>query len=175
MEFKRRIRGDCERCDLLIVMGSSLRVQPVGFIPTMIGELHPETPQILINLECVGWPHQFDYMMLEECDSASRKLLEALGWSVDDIDKPVEGIEPREENSALPDEDIDDLDDSDDDRFTTLVLGSNVSEEDETSGEEGEEQNEGEDAQEQSDSHVDNVETQQDTSPDSEQNTPRPS
>ncbi len=38
---------DKSECDLLIVIGSSLKVRPVALIPS---SLPPEVPQILINM-----------------------------------------------------------------------------------------------------------------------------
>jgi len=84
-------------------MGSSLRVQPVALIPEIIGDLSPETPQILVNRESVAWPHQFDYEMKEDCDSATAKLMAALGWSLDEPSTCRQGSDapPREDNSEL--------------------------------------------------------------------------
>ena len=43
--------------DLLVVIGSSLRVAPVCEIVNM---LPPDVPAILINRETAGWPNDFD-------------------------------------------------------------------------------------------------------------------
>jgi NAD-dependent SIR2 family protein deacetylase len=79
-DFRRRIRPDCLRCDLLIVMGSSLRVQPVALVPRIISDLNPSCPQILINRETVGFPDEFDFSILDDCDRAVDALVEKLGW-----------------------------------------------------------------------------------------------
>lgn len=62
--------------DLLIVMGSSLKVRPVAMIPgralwlaTVVSysvlELTPtDIPQVLVNRELVAQPHEFDYAYL---------------------------------------------------------------------------------------------------------------
>ena len=49
---RKTIYRDKSECDLLIVIGSSLKVRPVALIPS---SLPPEVPQILINrcLKCV--------------------------------------------------------------------------------------------------------------------------
>lgn len=46
--FHETIERDREKCDLLIVIGSSLKVRPVAMIPNW---LSPNVPQILINRE----------------------------------------------------------------------------------------------------------------------------
>merc|ERR1719154_963895 len=60
--FHNSITRDKEFCDLLIVIGSSLKVRPVALIPS---SLPPEVPQILINREPL--PHcTFDVELLGE-------------------------------------------------------------------------------------------------------------
>lgn len=59
--FERHIQDDLPQCDLLVVMGSSMRVQPVATIPSMLAR---DVPQILINRELVMSPHQFDVELL---------------------------------------------------------------------------------------------------------------
>lgn len=61
--FERHIQRDLPRCDALLVVGSSMRVQPVAAIPAM---LPADVPQILINRELVLQPHQFDIELLGE-------------------------------------------------------------------------------------------------------------
>ena len=54
-EFKSNWKEDCANYDLLIIMGTSLKVAPVNKIPRMVG---PKVPRIFINLEPVD---QFIY------------------------------------------------------------------------------------------------------------------
>lgn len=62
--FHECISRDKSECDLLIVIGSSLKVRPVALIPS---SLPPEVPQILINREPL--PHlTFDAELLGDCD-----------------------------------------------------------------------------------------------------------
>lgn len=42
---------DCRECDLLLVVGTSLKVGPVNMLPNMVG---PYAPRLLINRELVG-------------------------------------------------------------------------------------------------------------------------
>ena len=63
-QFHESMAVDKDNCDLLIVMGSSLKVRPVALIPNSIPL---EVPQILINRE----PLQhltFDVELLGDCD-----------------------------------------------------------------------------------------------------------
>lgn len=63
-EFHQAMAADKSNCDLLIVMGSSLKVRPVALIPSSIG---PEVPQILINREPLNHLN-FDVELLGDCD-----------------------------------------------------------------------------------------------------------
>lgn len=63
-EFHEFMREDKEKVDLLIVMGSSLKVKPVSLIPSSID---PSVPQILINREPLHHT-EFDVELLGNCD-----------------------------------------------------------------------------------------------------------
>ena len=65
--------------DLVIVMGTSLTVQPFASLPNMVRE---ETPRVLINKERAGGlgSQSDDVLMLGDCDDGVRKLAEACGW-----------------------------------------------------------------------------------------------
>lgn len=65
--------------DLVIVMGTSLSVQPFASLPQFCDD---RTPRLLINSEKVGdlGGRLDDVLMLEDCDSGVRKLAEACGW-----------------------------------------------------------------------------------------------
>mmetsp|Transcript_13149 Transcript_13149/g.39702 ORF Transcript_13149/g.39702 Transcript_13149/m.39702 type:complete len:666 (+) Transcript_13149:113-2110(+) len=77
--FEAHIRADLPECDLLLVMGSSMRVQPVATIPSMLA---PNVPQILINRELVLRPHQFDLELLGDCDAVTAELARRLGFEL---------------------------------------------------------------------------------------------
>ncbi|XP_017855466.1 NAD-dependent histone deacetylase sirtuin-1 isoform X2 [Drosophila busckii] len=63
-EYHNVMATDKDRCDLLIVIGSSLKVRPVAHIPSSIP---PNVPQILINREQL--PHlKFDVELLGDSD-----------------------------------------------------------------------------------------------------------
>lgn len=69
-EFHETMEHDKKQCDLLIVIGSSLKVRPVAFIPS---SLPPNVPQILINreqLENFG----FDVELLGDSDVIINQL-----------------------------------------------------------------------------------------------------
>jgi len=79
-EFQKIIAEDCQKCDLLLVIGSSLRVYPVGYIPRLIGEVNPNIPQILINNEIVAKPHEWDYFFEGTCDGSVKEIAKMLSW-----------------------------------------------------------------------------------------------
>jgi NAD-dependent histone deacetylase SIR2 len=65
--------------DLVIVMGTSLSVQPFASLP---GVAREETPRVLINKERVGGfgSRADDVVLLGDCDDGVRRLAEACGW-----------------------------------------------------------------------------------------------
>ena len=82
--FKKLLHKDLGQTDLLIVMGTSLKVAPVSLIPEM---LNSRTPRILFNRELVGdfappgtdGNHR-DVFYEGNCDDSARKLCCLLGW-----------------------------------------------------------------------------------------------
>lgn len=69
--YHESIGEDKSKCDLLIVIGSSLKVKPVANIPHLL----PQTvPQILINRESLKHMN-FDIELLGDCDVIVNELL----------------------------------------------------------------------------------------------------
>ena len=68
-----------QEADLVIVLGTSLSVQPFAHLPSLARE---GVPRILINKEEVGdlGSRTDDVMILGDCDEGVRKLADALGW-----------------------------------------------------------------------------------------------
>ncbi|EAL62496.1 NAD(+)-dependent deacetylase, silent information regulator protein family protein [Dictyostelium discoideum AX4] len=75
--FDQCVLKDVKDIDLLIVMGSSLQVQPVSLLPDIVDK---QIPQILINRELVAQPHEFDYVYLGDCDQFVQDLLNKVKW-----------------------------------------------------------------------------------------------
>jgi len=78
------LQRDREKVDLIIVIGTSLSVEPVSEILNVIP---PRVPQVLINREPVrpkkaspDWKG-FDYELLGDCDDVTTCILKALRWS----------------------------------------------------------------------------------------------
>ena len=71
--------------DLLIVMGTSLSVQPFA---SLIGMVPGKCPRVLINLDKVGGigSGRNDLVLLGKCDDIIRDLAKELGWE-DELDK----------------------------------------------------------------------------------------
>eukprot|EP01047_Picozoa_sp_COSAG01_P000614 COSAG01_NODE_12_length_41732_cov_160.472964_8_plen_388_part_00 len=101
--FFDRMHLDLPACDCLIVMGTSLQVQPFASIVNRVGA---EVPRLLINREKVGEKRRgllgmlrgtaegFDFgehnyrdaLFLGDCDEGSRALASACGWG-DELDR----------------------------------------------------------------------------------------
>ncbi|CAH1119855.1 unnamed protein product [Phaedon cochleariae] len=73
--FHEAIARDKSECDLLLVIGSSLKVRPVALIPS---SLPAHVPQILINREPLPHCH-FDVELLGDCDVIINHLCRLLG------------------------------------------------------------------------------------------------
>jgi NAD-dependent deacetylase sirtuin 2 len=80
---------DFAKCDLLIVMGTSLKVQPFGSI---VNKVKDDCPRLLINNELVGdWidyeedpdSNYRDVVIKGFCDESCMKLAKELGWDND--------------------------------------------------------------------------------------------
>jgi NAD+-dependent protein deacetylase SIR2 len=65
--------------DLVIVMGTSLSVQPFASLPQFASE---SVPRVLINKEIVGdfGSRPDDVVVLGDCDEGVKRLADALGW-----------------------------------------------------------------------------------------------
>ncbi|ODV84346.1 hypothetical protein CANARDRAFT_180637, partial [[Candida] arabinofermentans NRRL YB-2248] len=81
--FHSTIKQDIENCDLLICIGTSLKVAPVSDIVNM---LPGNVPQILINKDPISHC-EFDVDLLGYCDQVITWLTgEKLGWTIDHKD-----------------------------------------------------------------------------------------
>lgn len=99
--------------DLVIVMGSSLTVQPFASLPGMTKDT---TPRVLINKERVGGigSNPDDVLLLGDCDEGVRALAEACGWldelealwaktapkATSDVEEPEQKVE-QDKDEAL--------------------------------------------------------------------------
>ncbi|CAI7678943.1 unnamed protein product [Penicillium pancosmium] len=77
-EFDEKVKLIPE-ADLMLVMGTSLRVAPCSGIPRM---MEPGVPRVLINMERCGdmGSRDGDVSILGDCDVGVREFAEALGW-----------------------------------------------------------------------------------------------
>lgn len=157
--YHRSISEDKSHCDLLIVIGSSLKVKPVANIPFLLDE---KVPQILINRESLRHMN-FDVELLGDCDVIVNELLlrlaekEALGsgstgaasnveWS--DVCKEKRSkLKLMDEEAAhkliLGDEKLDDIHSDSEDSFSDeSILDTDDMSSCSSSGEEEEEEEE---------------------------------
>ncbi|KAK0163946.1 hypothetical protein PV328_002627 [Microctonus aethiopoides] len=96
--FHDAIAKDKDECDLLIVIGSSLKVRPVALIPSSIPS---HVPQILINRESL--PHlKFDVELLGDGDIIINQLcrliqdeFEQICWKKEILDETPHLLPPR--------------------------------------------------------------------------------
>jgi len=82
--FVELIDGDVDRCDLLLVLGTSLMVMPVAGIPSWVGR---DCPRVLLNREAVGGIGTRyagrDLFLRGDCDDTVRRLCDLAGWTND--------------------------------------------------------------------------------------------
>ena len=83
--FDRCIAKDVDKADMVLVLGTSLKVG--GSVYDLIHHMPPEVPLILINKEQVTLPKTlsggFDVSLLGTCDEVTSYLCERLGWGGD--------------------------------------------------------------------------------------------
>jgi NAD-dependent deacetylase sirtuin 1 len=81
-KVKRCLEVDRKKADLLLVMGTSLKVAPVSRV---LSYLPPAVPQVLVNMEQVQPPRNisdgFDLLLLGTCDAVVTHLATELGWA----------------------------------------------------------------------------------------------
>jgi len=79
MRFFECARSDFPKCDLLLVMGTSLVVQPFA---GLVNAVRPGTPRLLVNREPVwGWSQRgTDGFFQGDSDAAVAELASAAGW-----------------------------------------------------------------------------------------------
>jgi NAD+-dependent protein deacetylase sirtuin 1 len=82
--FNKAIGIDASKCDLIIVIGTSLKVG--GSVVSLLANT-THVPHILINKDMVTLPKavgkDFDAILLGDCDSIADFISESLGWADD--------------------------------------------------------------------------------------------
>ncbi|KAL2837006.1 NAD-dependent protein deacetylase hst2-2 [Aspergillus pseudoustus] len=83
------------QADLVIVMGTSLKVAPVSGLPRKVKD---SVPRVLINKEVVGdfGARKSDICLLGDCDEGVREIARRLGWEGELEDLHREAIERKE-------------------------------------------------------------------------------
>ena len=79
--FFKTWEADQKQLDLLIVIGTSMKVAPVSL---MSEDIDPKIPRILINLTPVGRRGTFDINLIGNCDDIIRVLVKKLEWNVEE-------------------------------------------------------------------------------------------
>jgi NAD-dependent deacetylase sirtuin 2 len=96
--FMELSKSDLPKCDLLIVLGTSLQVQPFA---GLVREVMPDVPRLLVNRERVGehkgrmlsrnrspafqfdLPNSRDVFFKGDCDAGVWELARLMGWEAD--------------------------------------------------------------------------------------------
>jgi NAD+-dependent protein deacetylase SIR2 len=93
--YLKRFKRDCSQVDLVIVMGTSLPVEPVNIMPNRIPA---HVPQIYIGKNHM-YPEKykaidFDIQLLGDCDTVTEMLVKGCGWHLSHEMLPTDtGIE----------------------------------------------------------------------------------
>ncbi|KAG0376681.1 NAD-dependent protein deacetylase sirtuin-2 [Mortierella sp. AD032] len=148
--FLTQVDKDFKECDLLIVLGTSLKVEPFN---KLIAQVSPKCPRLLINREKAGqeihsgfdfedkWKYtiQRDSLFLGNCDEGVRAFADLCGWEselqamYDEGHAKLELAEEKEKKAETkdrrdPDEDEDvDKDDRDFSDDLSVLSGSSDS------------------------------------------------
>eukprot|EP00966_Prymnesium_polylepis_P193020 4473507-Prymnesium_polylepis.1 len=101
LRFNKLLATDFPQCSLLLVLGTSLAVEPFA---SLITRVHPRTPRMLINRERVGergmrdrgasrangrrgfefgTPASNDVLYQGDCDAGVQELVRLLGWGAE--------------------------------------------------------------------------------------------
>ncbi|KAI8614078.1 DHS-like NAD/FAD-binding domain-containing protein [Chytriomyces sp. MP71] len=90
-KFQQCVNKDKPKVDLLVVMGSSLKISPIAGIKNQF----PAVPSILINKQELESKHAFDYILRGDSDVIVCYLCRQLGW-----DELAEGPREKEEDGV---------------------------------------------------------------------------
>lgn len=85
VKFHDCLREDVSKCDLLICIGTSLKVAPVSEIVNMVPA---HAPQVLINRDPVKHA-EFDISLLGYCDDIAALITRDCGWDIPHKDWPT--------------------------------------------------------------------------------------
>lgn len=100
--FTETLSRDFSKCDMLIIMGTSLRVHPFA---GLIERVKDECPRMLINMEPVARSvlkdEHRDYFLGGTCDDGVRKFATIMGW-----DEELERLRQNDLNEVVEEEEI---------------------------------------------------------------------
>ncbi len=92
-KFQKRLERDRDEVDLVLIIGTSLKVTPFSNI---IHELPSQVPQIYISRDHCSH-NQFDIEFLGECDAVLAELCHRAGWGLKDEMKKMENVQVKVE------------------------------------------------------------------------------
>mmetsp|Transcript_30672 Transcript_30672/g.55640 ORF Transcript_30672/g.55640 Transcript_30672/m.55640 type:complete len:621 (+) Transcript_30672:17-1879(+) len=71
------------QADLLLVLGTSLKVTPCSLIPSLVGA-SGDASRVLINAELAGRDSDFEHFLEGSSDTTVQRILAVLGWTLDE-------------------------------------------------------------------------------------------
>jgi NAD-dependent deacetylase sirtuin 3 len=85
LRFYSLQRRDFQTCDLLLIMGTSLEVEPFA---SLVNAVHYNVPRVLFNRDRVGpfsgrRARPWDIACLGDLTESVQKLVDLIGWSAD--------------------------------------------------------------------------------------------
>ena len=69
-----RVQAECERADLILCLGTSLRIEPVGSLPLLAKKF------VIINLQATPFDEQAAIIVRAKVDDVMTRLMSALGY-----------------------------------------------------------------------------------------------
>ena len=97
-EFNRAVDVDRDEVDLVIVMGSSLRVAPVSDI---LSHFPQSVPQIILNKTQRITHYTFDIQLLGAADIIVDELARRLSWNITDANAAAAGLATPSTSSSV--------------------------------------------------------------------------
>ncbi|KAL4916396.1 DHS-like NAD/FAD-binding domain-containing protein [Aspergillus aurantiobrunneus] len=93
--FDVKEKGEIPGADLILVLGTSLKVAPCSRIPRMVRD---GVPRVLVNNEVVGdfGAREDDVCLIGGCDEGVREMARRLGWEGELDEVWREGVERKE-------------------------------------------------------------------------------
>ena len=84
-----RVSAECEKADLVLCLGTSLRIEPVGSLPLRAKKF------IIVNLQATPKDEMASHIIRAKVDDVMETLMTNLGYNKDWVDDPFPSIERK--------------------------------------------------------------------------------